>query len=84
MHRNQLFEILNTQVTVAYLVLLGSLLVNIWAMSCGLQLKELAMLESLGYIFVPLLSLIILKEKITKRCVTAICIIVFGLIVFYL
>ena len=48
------------------------------------QLKELAVLESTGYIFVPLLSWLVLKEEITKRTVLAILLIISGIIVFYL
>lgn len=53
-------------------------------MSRGVQLKEMAILESLGYIFVPLLSWLVLKETISKRTILAIAIIILGIIVFYL
>ncbi len=50
----------------------------------GVQLKEMAMLESLGYIFVPLLSIVLLKEQLYIRTVIGIVIVFFGLIVFHL
>ena len=53
-------------------------------MSRGLELKELAMLESLGYVFVPLLSFLVLKENISKRTIYAIIVILLGIFVFYL
>lgn len=83
-HSSRLFEFVNPLVFVAYAVFSVSLLINIWAMSHGLLLKELTILESLGYVFVPFLSYIILKERITKHTVWATSIIILGLIVFYL
>ena len=53
-------------------------------MSRGLLLKELAILEALGYIFVPMLSWFFFKEAITRTTLLAITFIVLGLIMFYL
>lgn len=83
-HKSRLEEIVNPQVIVAYGILFASLLVNIWAMSKGVQLKEMAMLESLGYVFVPLLSFLVLKEKISKRTIFGIGVIILGIVVFYI
>ena len=83
-HKSRLFEIVNPLVIFSYAIFFCSLLINIWAMSHGLELKELAMLESLGYVFVPLLSFLLLKETISKRTIGAIVIIVLGVFVFYL
>ena len=71
-------------IIISYGILFGSLLINIWAMGNGLQLKEMAMLESLGYMFVPILSFLFLKETISKRTLMAILLIIGGLLVFYL
>lgn len=83
-HGSKIYEILNPWVIIAYGVFLISMLVNIWAMSKGLELKEMAMLESLGYVFVPLLSVIVLKEKLTQRAIVAVFIILLGITIFYL
>ena len=83
-HSSQIYEVLNPKVIIAYTVFFCSLLVNIWAMSKGLQLKEIAMLESLGYVFVPILSFFILKEKISRRIIVAIFVVIGGIFVFYL
>jgi drug/metabolite transporter (DMT)-like permease len=83
-HRSGIFEMLNPLVLFSYAIFFVVLVVNIWALSRGLQLKELALLESLGYIFVPLLSWLVLKEQITKRTILAILMIISGIIVFYL
>lgn len=83
-HRSRIREIVNPLVIMSYLVFFSALIVNIWAMSKGVQLKEMAMLEALGYIFVPLLSWLFLKETITWRTILAILFIVLGIFVFYL
>lgn len=83
-HRSKMFEVVNPMVILSYGIFFCSLLINIWAMSRGLELKELAMLESLGYVFVPLLSYLVLKESVSKRTIYAIVIILIGISVFYL
>lgn len=83
-HRLRIFEIINPLVLFSYVVFFMALLINIWAMRKGVQLKEIAMLESLGYIFVPLLSFLFLGEHASKRMVLAICMVILGILVFYL
>ena len=83
-HSSKILEVINPMVIFSYVIFFATLLVNIWAMSRGVQLKEVALLESLGYIFVPLLSFFFLKEHISKRMVFAIIMIIVGIIIFYL
>lgn len=83
-HFSKISEVLNPMVIIAYAVFFLALLVNIWAMSKGMQLKEMAMLESLGYVFVPILSFLILKEKISCRTICATFMVILGIFVFYL
>lgn len=83
-HMARIYEIVNPWVMMAYGVFMISMLVNIWAMSKGLKLKEMAMLESLGYVFVPLLSVLFLNEKMTRRAIMAVLVILVGVTVFYL
>ena len=83
-HSSKIYEVLNPMVIIAYTFFFCSLLVNIWAMSKGVQLKEMAMLESLGYVFVPILSFLILKEKISRRTICATLMVLLGIFVFYL
>ena len=56
---------------------------NIFAMSRGVQIKELSIIESMSYLFVPTLSFILFKEKLTWRKIVAIAIIISGAIVFF-
>ena len=83
-HKSKLFEVINPLVVFSYMIFFSSLLINIWAMSHGLELKELAMFESLGYVFVPILSFVILKENISRRTICATLMVVLGIFVFYL
>lgn len=83
-HKGWIREMLNWRVAVAYAIFFGSLLINITAMSKGVNLKDLPILESLGYIFVPVLSYLILKEKISKATIISMFLILSGIIVFYL
>ena len=82
-YQSWLKSILNWRVISAYGIFFCSLLINITAMSQGMNLKDLPILESLGYVFVPLLSFFVLKEKITKRVIISIVLILIGIVWFY-
>lgn len=82
-YRSWLSSILNWRVTLAYSIFFGSLLINITAMSRGVNLKDLPVLESLGYVFVPVLSWLFLKEKIDKQILLSMALIIIGVIIFY-
>lgn len=82
-HKSWLASMLNWRVILAYAIFFGSLLINITAMSKGVNLKDLPVLESLGYVFVPILSWFILKEKIDKRMLLSMTLIIIGIIIFY-
>ena len=83
-HKNFFASMLNWRVIVAYGIFFCSLIINITAMSKGVHLKDMPILESLGYVFVPLLSFLILKEKVSKRTILSIGLILVGIYVFYL
>lgn len=82
--RGIIATILNWRVILAYAIFFCSLFINITAMSKGVNLKDLPILESLGYIFVPLLSFVVLKEHISWRTVVSMMFIISGVCVFYL
>ena len=73
----------NPRVLGGYALMGLSLLVNIFAMSHGIQVKEVSSIESLSYLFVPLLSLACFKEKITLRKALSIAIILIGIFIFF-
>ena len=83
-HKSFIKSMLNWRVVTAYTIFGGALLINITAMSKGVNLKDMPILESLGYVFVPLLSFLMLKEKISRRTICATLMVVLGTFVFYL
>lgn len=82
-HKSFVFEYLNPKVIGGYSIMVVSLLLNIYAMHQGVLLKELSTIESLSYLFVPLLSFLFFKETITWRKAIAIAVIMTGVIVFF-
>lgn len=66
-----------------YAIMFATMMLNIFAMSRGVQVKEVSIIESMSYLFVPALSFIIFKEKLTWRKIAAIVIIITGVIVFF-
>lgn len=83
-HSCWIASILNWRVILAYGIFFGSLFVNITAMQHGVELKSIPIIESLGYIFVPLLSFLVLKEKLSKRTIASMLFILIGVIIFNL
>ena len=77
-------QYMNGWVIGGYAIMLGTMVMNIFAMSKGVQIKELSIIESMSYLFVPALSFMIFKEKLTWRRICAIAIIIIGVIVFFL
>ena len=77
-------QYLNPWVISGYTLMFAAMIANIWCMSKGLQLKELSIIESLSYLFVPALSWMLFNESVTKRKALAISIIIIGVIVFFL
>lgn len=77
-------QYLNPWVIGGYTIMGLVMLVNIFAMSKGVQLKEVGIIESLSYLFVPCLSWMIFKERLTWQKILAIVIIMCGVIVFFM
>lgn len=83
-HASKVSEILNKQVIIAYSIFFISVIINVIALDHGVNVKDLPILEALGYIFVPVLSLFFLKERIRIKNVISIFLIIIGIIVFYI
>lgn len=77
-------QYLNLWVIGGYAIMGCSLLLNIFCMSRGVQLKETGGIESLSYLFVPCLSWLFFKERITWRKAGAIVVIMVGMVVFFM
>ena len=76
-------EYLNPRVIIAYGLFFGTTLISLIAYK-GLPLSMGPILEATGYIWVALLSLIVLKEKITKKKLLGLVIIIIGIVVYSL
>lgn len=77
-------QYINGWVIGGYAIMFGIMILNIFAMSRGVDVKEVSIIESMSYLFVPILSFVIFKERITWRRLGAIGIIIIGIIVFFI
>ena len=76
-------QYVNPWVIGGYAIMGLAMLANIFAMSKGVQLKEVGIIESLSYLFVPVLAFFIFGEKLSVRKVCAIGVIVVGIVIFF-
>jgi len=83
-YRHTWGTILNWRVLLAYSIMFATIITNIFAMRNGVQLKDMPILEATGYIFVPVLSFLVLREKITVRTWGSIALILVGMMIFFL
>lgn len=77
-------QYLNPWVIGGYGIMGCSLLLNVFCMGHGVQVKEVSIIESLSYLFVPVLSWLVFKEGITWRKAGAIVVIMVGVVVFFI
>ena len=80
-HASFIREYLNPYVITAYTIFLIATLTTIYAYK-GIPLSLGAVLDSSGYIFLSILGMLFLGEKITWKKAISLCIIVTGIIVF--
>lgn len=77
-------QYLNPWVIGGYTIMACSLILNIFCMSHGVQVKEVSVIESFSYLFVPCLAFLLFREKITWRKVEAIIVIITGVTIFFI
>ena len=82
-HKNIVSEYANIKVMSAYSMFFAAVFINVIALK-GIELKAAPVLEAFGYIFILILSSIILKENITKKKIVGNLIIIVGIIIFNL
>lgn len=82
-HHSAICVMLNWKVMFSYVIMFITLVTNIFAMKNGVQLKDMPILEATGYVFVPILSMLFLSEKIKRNNIVAIGLIITGIITFY-
>jgi small multidrug resistance pump len=81
-HKSFLREYLNPEVIIGYGMLVGSTILTILAFR-RIEYKNGPIIESLGYIFIMILSLCFFKEKITKKKLIGNALILLGIFIYY-
>lgn len=82
-HTTMWREYLNPWVVGGYILMLFSLVSNVFVLSKGVLLKEMGAIGALSYLFVPMLAFFLFKEKFSKRQLFAIALIVLGSAIFF-
>ena len=80
-HANEWREYFNKYIIIAYFIFFISTILTIIAYK-GVELKYGPIIESVGYIFILIMSKIFLDEKITKNKLLGILLIILGVVVF--
>lgn len=79
--KKTLKRFLNFRIIIAYSIMLVATLLNVFALRY-MELKLASVIDALSYIWVPLLSWLLLKEKITQNNIIGCGIIILGIIIF--
>lgn len=82
-HTSLLKEYLNWRVLLAYTLFFGVLLSNTYAYT-QVDMKYGSIIDTLAYVFVFVLSVVILKEKITKKKLIGNLLIMAGILIYSL
>lgn len=80
---NIIKEYLNTPVIISYLIFFASVLMDAYSLN-GISLAFNSLIDSLGYILIPIFSYIFLQEKLNRWQLIGILIIFCGFVVFSL
>lgn len=76
-------QYINGWVIGGYAIMFATMMMNVFAMSRGVEVKQVSIIESMSYLFVPILSFVIFKERLTWQKIIAIGVIIIGIIVFF-
>lgn len=82
-HNNIFREYFNIPVIIGYGMMFSSTILTIMAFK-KIAFKNGPIIESIGYVFVLILSKIFLGEKLTKNKIIGNAIIILGIIIFYI
>ncbi len=77
-------QYLNPWVISGYGIMGCSLLLNTYCMSKGIKISEVSIIESLSYLFVPILSFLMFKERLSLKKIGAIVVIIIGILIFFI
>jgi len=79
-HKSTAAQYLNPLVIGAYVLFFGATLVTIFAFKL-VPLSMGPILEALGFVFVGILSFLVLKERVSSRVIVGMCLIILGVCV---
>lgn len=82
-YKSFLYEYLNWRVILSYFIFFGVLLVNTYAYT-KVDMKYGAVIDTFSYVFVMLLSRLLLKETFTRKRILGNLLIVAGIIIYTL
>src|SRR5574344_1885847 len=74
-------EYLNPYVIIGYLMLFGSMMITVYVFG-KLPFMSIPIIESLGYVLVLIFGLLFFGEKITKRKLIGMIVIIAGIIIY--
>ena len=80
-HKTPLSVYLNVKVILAYAIFALTLFMNIYAYT-GIEYKFGSVLLSSAYLFTMLLSVVVLKDRLTWRCVAGNLLLMAGIVVY--
>ena len=80
-YKNKLSEYLNKKVVGAYAIFGVVVAVNMYLLRF-IPLSLAVVLDSFGYVFVPILSVAFLREKLNSRQILGIVLIIVGIVIF--
>lgn len=82
-YSSKIKEYLNPLVIIAYMLFFGCTLISMFALKV-VPLSMSPMLEATGYIFVAVLSFIFFKERLNKRQLLGMALVLAGIVIFSL
>ena len=82
-HESKLKEYMNPMVITAYLIFFLSTFLTMYALR-KVPLTYSPLIEPLSYIFVPVIGVLVLKEKISRRRLLGMLIMLVGIVIFSL
>lgn len=76
-------QYLNVWVMSGYAIMFLCMVINVYSMHKGIMMKELSIIESLSYLFVPTFSFLFFDERLSWKKMGAIAVIIIGIIIFF-
>lgn len=82
-YTSHLQEYLNPLVVFAYMLFIGTTFLSIWAYK-GIPLSMGPILEAASYIYITIFGVVIFKEKLNRKKMVALCLILIGILIYSL